>query len=225
MRPRAVLFDAGNTLLLLDYPRLAEGVSRATGVPLSGPGLAAQAGPAARLMERGEGSDRERASRFLEQLFRLAGVPEGRMDLVRDTLLWMHRERHLWGEMDPATPGVLARLRSAGLRLGVISNSDGRIEEALAAVGIRDAFECIIDSQLVGVEKPDPRIFAIALEQLALPPTEAVYVGDIYEVDVVGARRARLEAILLDPHGNHHGRDVPTAANIRAVADLVLGTE
>ena len=154
-----------------------------------------------------------------------AGVPPEQNEVVRDTLLALHRERHLWGAIDPATAPALGRLRHAGLRLAVVSNSDGRAEEALAVAGIRDAFELVIDSQLVGVEKPDPRIFAIALERLGLPPAAALYVGDIYEVDVVGARRAGLDVILLDPLGLHAGRDVRTAPSVAAVADLLLDAD
>lgn len=221
MSLKAVLFDAGNTLLFLDYSRLAPAVGRATGVPLTVEGLAAQAGPAARSLERRDGTDRERATRYLESLFRLAGVPEDRMQVVRDTLLTLHLERHLWGGMDPETPAALERLRAAGYRLAVISNSDGRASEGLAAAGILDAFELVIDSALVGVEKPDPRIFSITLERMGLLPSEAVYVGDIYEVDVVGGRAAGLDVILLDPLGLHAGRDVPTAVSIAAVAGML----
>ena len=80
----------------------------------------------------------------------------------------------------------------------------------------------MIDSQLVGVEKPDPRIFAIALERLGLAPADGLYVGDIYEVDVIGARRAGLDVILLDPMGHHTGRGVRTARNVAQAAELVL---
>jgi putative hydrolase of the HAD superfamily len=59
----------------------------------------------------------------------------------------------------------------------------------------------IVDSSVVGVEKPDPRIFTIALERLAEEPERAAYVGDFPDVDVVGARAAGLVAILLDPFG------------------------
>lgn len=222
MSLKAVLFDAGNTLLFLDWPRLAVAVGQATGVPLTAAGLSAQAGPAGRQLERGDGTDRERATRYLETLFLLAGVPEARMPEVRDTLLALHRERHLWSGMDPATPAALARLGAAGYRLAVISNSDGRAAEGLAAAGILDAFERVTDSGLVGVEKPDPRIFALTLELMGLEPGEALYVGDIYEVDVVGARATGLEVILLDPLGLHAGRGVPTAASIPAVAELIL---
>lgn len=222
MSLRTVLFDAGNTLISLDYPRLAAAVGGATGVNLSAEGLAAKAGEAALALERGDTTDRERATRYLELLFELAGVPLSRMELVRDTLLRLHHERHLFGAMDPGTPAALTRLREAGLRLAVISNSDGRAEEALEAVGIREQFEFVIDSQLVGVEKPDPRIFAIALERMGLGPADGLYVGDIYEVDVIGARRAGLDVILLDPMGHHAGRDVRTARNVAEACELVL---
>ena len=223
MSLRAVLFDAGNTLLYLDYPRLARGVAAATGIPLTGAGLAAHGRAAAAMLERGDTTDRERASRYLEQLFLLAGVPSARLDLVRDTLLALHRERHLWGAVDPGTALALDQLLDAGFRLAVVSNSDGRAEEGLIAAGLRDRFELVVDSQLVGFEKPDPRIFDCALRAMGLTPSEALYVGDLYEVDVVGARRAGMDVILLDPEGQHSGREVRTA---RTVAEAVrMGLE
>jgi putative hydrolase of the HAD superfamily len=219
---RAVLFDAGNTLLFLDYPRLARGVAAATGMPLSGADLEAQAGPAALALERSDTSDRERAGRYLETLFRLAGVPGNAMAVVRDTLLGLHREKHLWASVKAGTSEALEALRAAGYRLAVISNSDGRAVEGLAAAGLLAHFEEVIDSELVGCEKPDPRIFLTALERMGLSPAEALYVGDIYEVDVVGARRAGLDVILLDPLGNHPGRDVRVARSLREVVEIVL---
>jgi len=220
---RAILFDAGNTLLFLDHARLAPAMARATGVNLTAELLAEKGHEAAALLERADGTDRERASRFLETLFRLAGVPAEQSEVVRTTLLELHRERHLWGGTHPETAGALGRLSAAGYRLGVVSNGDGRAEEALIALDLRRHFELVVDSQLVGVEKPDPRIFAVALEAMGVAPSEALYVGDLYEIDVVGARRAGLDVILLDPRGRHRGRDVRTAATIAEVAELILG--
>lgn len=222
MSLRAVLFDAGNTLVHLDYPRLALRVGRATGVPLTAERLLARSGEAAMRMERGDGTDRERASHYLEQLFLLAGVPAAQTDLVRDTLLALHREQHLWSGVDPGTGPALDRLLRAGLRLAVVSNSDGRADEALVAADLRGRFEFVVDSQLVGFEKPDPRIFEFAFERLALDRREVLYVGDLYEVDVVGARRAGMDVILLDPLGKHRDRDVRTAASVAEVAEMLL---
>lgn len=221
MSVRAVLFDAGNTLLFLDYERLAAGVSPVAGFELTGQGLARGADQAAREMERAAATDRERASLYLETLFRLAGVPEERLDDVRAVLRRLHAERHLWTGVDAGTPAALARLRAAGLLLGVVSNSDGRVDEALAAAGLREYFDVVMDSGVTGIEKPDPRIFAAALDALSVPPEEAVYIGDIYEVDVVGARAAGLSAALVDPDGRHAGRGLPTGRTVAEVIDLL----
>jgi putative hydrolase of the HAD superfamily len=220
--PKAVLFDAGNTLLFLDYERLAGAVGAATGRPLTGPQLAAQAKPAALALERADTTDRQRATVYLETLFLLAGVPADQLAVVRDTLLQLHKERHLWSGHDSATPAALERLRAAGIRLGVVSNSDGRADEALMAAGLRDNFEVVIDSQLVGIEKPDPRIFHLALDRMGVQPADALYVGDIYEVDVVGARRAGMPVVLLDPLSNHEGRDVTAVRSIAELAERLL---
>jgi len=222
--PRAILFDAGNTLLFLDYARLAAEVGAAIGQPLTADALARQAKPAALALERGETSDRERATAYLETLFLLAGVPPAQLETVRNTLLALHRQSHLWGAIPLDTDAALGRLARAGYRLGVVSNSDGRVEEALVAAGIRHHFAVVVDSQLVGVEKPDPRIFSVALEALGCEPSEALYVGDIYEVDVVGARRAGMDVVLIDPLGSHTGRDVATARSVAEVAAMVLGS-
>ena len=222
MKFRAVLFDAGNTLLFLDYERLAREVGAAVGVALTAQGLEAQSGEAALQLERSDTSDHDRASRYLETLFLLAGVPREKLGLVRDTLLRLHGERHLWSAMHPGTPAALARMRQAGLRLGVVSNSDGRVEEALAAAGIRADFEVIVDSRLVGFEKPDPRIFRLALARAGVEPGQAVYVGDLYSVDVIGARAAGIEGILLDPRGYWGPRDCATAPTVADVVALLL---
>ncbi len=91
---------------------------------------------------------------------------------MRDTLLMLHKEKHLWSAVHPGTVEALERLRDSGYRLAVVSNSDGRAEEGLAAAGLRPFFEFVIDSQLVGFEKPDPRIFEVALRQLGVAPAE-----------------------------------------------------
>ena len=193
---RAVLFDAGNTLLFLDYARMAAGVGTALGVPLSGAELASHAAEAAQAMERAE-TDQERATAYLEALFLLGGIPADRLGEVRTCLARMHGERHLWCSVPESTRTALARLKAAGLLLGVVSNSEGRVEEALKAAGLRDYFDVVVDSGVVGIEKPDPRIFQAALQALHVAPEEALYVGDLYEVDVLGAQAAGIEAVLV----------------------------
>ena len=222
MRVQAVLFDAGNTLLFLDYDRMAAAVGAAVGLPLTGPGLAGGVRAAARSMEQARANDRERATAFLEALFLEAGVPPASLNEVRETLRRLHVERHLWSGIAADTHDALARLRAAGLRLGVVSNSDGRVEEALEAAGLRDYFDVIVDSTLAGVEKPDPAIFRPALEVLGVPPEEALYVGDLYEVDVLGAHAAGMPAVLLVPAGGAPPPGCATVGSLGALADDLL---
>ena len=222
MIPSTVLFDAGNTLVFLDYNRLASAIGAALGLPLTEALLRQHAAEAAIAMEQGRLTDRERGTVFLLTLFERAGVPAGRSDELKAALLELHRRTHLWGATEPGTAEALARLKRAGLRLAVVSNSDGRATAALAATGLLDAFEFVIDSGEVGVEKPDPRIFQIALDRLGVSATETLYVGDLYEVDVVGARAAGLDVVLLDPAGAHAGRDVRTVRSVAELADGLL---
>jgi putative hydrolase of the HAD superfamily len=219
---RAVLFDAGNTLVFLDYERMALGVGTELGLPLTGKGLAVHAAEAASAMEAATGSDRDRAAVYLEALFRLAGVPASRMAQVSECLRRMHGELHLWCSVHERTHDALARLRAAGLRLGIVSNSDGRVDQALTAAGLRDYFDVVIDSSVFGTEKPDPAIFRAALEALDVAPEEALYVGDLYDVDVVGARAAGMEAVLLTPDGGRQNPACRTAASIDELVDALL---
>jgi HAD superfamily hydrolase (TIGR01509 family) len=217
-----VLFDAGNTLVFLDYARLAEGVGAALNLPLTTEGLSQHVSAATRAMELAAGADQARAAAYLETLFVLGGVPRDRLDEVRRCLGRMHRERHLWSSVAARSAESLSRLRRAGMLLGVVSNSDGRVDEALQSAGLREYFDVVIDSGLVGVEKPDPRIFHAALTALGVRPEEALYVGDLYEVDVVGARAAGIEAVLLAQLEESSVQRCRTAGSIEELVDQLL---
>lgn len=221
MRFRAVLFDAGGTLLFLDHARIAERLSAVCGARLTQARLDAAAPGAALALEQAAGTDGERAARYLEVLCLSAGLPASRWLEARAELYRMHRERHLWSAGDPRTAPALARLREHGLLLGVVSNSDGRVEDALQAAGLRDWFDVVVDSSVAGVEKPDPRIFQVALEQLGVAAGDALYVGDVHEVDVAGAQAAGMAAALVGP--NAAGTDVRSAATVADLVDDLLG--
>jgi putative hydrolase of the HAD superfamily len=146
------------------------------------------------------------------------------MRAVRQHLFSMHQERHLWSSVRPGTVESLSKLRAAGLRLGIVSNSDGRVDEALSAAGLREYFDVVLDSALVGMEKPDPAIFQAALDALGVAPGEALYVGDLYEVDVVGAQAAGMEAVLLT-ECDEPGRGCRTAPSIHDLVNILLQPE
>jgi putative hydrolase of the HAD superfamily len=100
----------------------------------------------------------------------------------------------------------------------VISNSNGSVGSVLEETGLTAHLDFVIDSGVVGVEKPDRRIFELALATAKVAAADAVYVGDLYSVDVIGARGAGLQAILLDPRGHWENRDCLRA---RSLADAV----
>lgn len=132
------------------------------------------------------------------------------------------RDMSLWGEVLPGTTECLTRLREAGIRLGVVSNADGRIAESLGRAGLAGFFDVIIDSTVAGVAKPDPRIFALALAELGTAPAETWYVGDTVAYDAAAADAAGLVSWVVDHQGLHsvpHPRRVRTLA---AVADAAL---
>lgn len=106
-------------------------------------------------------------------------------------------EGGIWRPFDDVVP-TLEALRSAGYRLAVISNWDISLEPLLVRHGLRDWFEVVLASLVEGVEKPDPRLFRIALSHLELLPAEVVHVGDHPEDDGDGARAAGIRPFLID---------------------------
>lgn len=131
-------------------------------------------------------------------------------------------ELHLWDYPIPGAVECLTRLREAGLRVGVVSNSDGRAADSLARAGLAQLVELIIDSGIVGVSKPDPAIFRFALEPLGLEPAETWYLGDTVAYDAAAADAAGLTSWVIDHRGLHtveHPRRVSTLA---AFADAVI---
>jgi putative hydrolase of the HAD superfamily len=153
---------------------------------------------------------------YFLNLLRATGVPPHLEQEANRRLKEAHVAENLWTHVAEETPAALGELRDMGYRLAVVSNADGRVEALLRGRGLADYFEFIIDSHVFGVEKPDPRIFRAAVERLALEPEVCLYVGDLYPVDVLGARAAGLEALLLDPW-DHFDVDVdriPTVAHL-----------
>lgn len=226
MPVRAAFFDAGNTLLALDYDVIGEAI-REAGHPVS----AAQVRRAeyhARVRldpHLAAGRSTEATDVFalyLRYLLAHLGIPwEGAVTRLPAVLRAAKRPWGVWSVPVPGAPAVLGRLRARGLRLAVVSNSDGTVANLLRAVGFADHLDAIVDSAVVGVEKPDPRIFLHAAGALGVRPEEAVHVGDLYSVDVQGARAAGCQAVLLDPGGTWPALDCPKVPDLDAAARLI----
>ncbi|TPW13743.1 MAG: hypothetical protein FD127_1822 [Acidimicrobiaceae bacterium] len=153
------------------------------------------------------------------------GVPEH--DVGAAAVALEHtRSAHLWRWPIPESLAALAMFHEAGVPMGVVSNASGQIEEVLRRSGICQVgtgtgvpMRTIIDSHVVGVSKPDPRIFESALVHFGETPRHRiVYVGDSVTMDIGGARAAGLHPVLLDPYDDHPGADFK---RIRSLLDLV----
>jgi putative hydrolase of the HAD superfamily len=224
MTPRAILFDAGNTLVYADPGRLAE-IFRSEGVVTDNESVAVAELEARRTLHEAirtghVGTEPEVWREYFRALFRHSGVPPERMGAAGRKVREVHHLDHLWTRVAPGTEGVLAGLLDVGFRLAVISNADGRMAQLLDRCGLLGFFEFVVDSQDLGVEKPDPKIFEEGSRRLGLPLADCLYVGDLYPVDYVGATSAGMSAVLLDPLGLH-GHRAPTISSLEDLVDYV----
>ena len=128
-----------------------------------------------------------------------------------------NEERNLWTFTFDWVRETLSRLATQGYRMSVLSNSPRSTFEVFHDLGLTGCFDGIFHSSGLGKEKPDPSIFVIVLDELKLRPSDALYIGDIYEVDVVGANKAGIGAVHLDPLGLYSGWP---GMHLRSVTEL-----
>jgi putative hydrolase of the HAD superfamily len=228
---KAVFFDAGGTLIHIDYPRIGSAIRQVLGreVPPEAWVAADYAGRDAveAAMASGEAqSDGSRWRVHFSAMLAAIGLSSDDFARVTPVVMESHRHMHLWCAVQPGTAEALAALKEAGWFVAVISNADGTVEKLLTGAGLTPHLRFIVDSGLVGVEKPNREIFDLALEKAGVSAAESYYVGDLFPVDVVGARNAGLTPVLLDPLGRYGRREVRTAPDVPSfVRELVSARE
>ncbi len=124
-----------------------------------------------------------------------------------------------------AAPGaleLLAELRQRGFAVGAISDWEDTLPALLAELQLIAHFDAVAVSSLVGVTKPNPRLFQDALRQVHCAPDETLHVGDWYELDVCGARAAGMDALLFDHAGRCPDADCPRVTTFGALSDRLL---
>lgn len=222
----AVLLDAGGVIVVPD--------PHATGPVLARFGGATDLATLVRAhyvgMRAHAGSTSEGSGIWLDYLrayVAAAGVTAEALDgaVVALTRVFGHR---IWRHPLIETVVALERLRAAGTPLGVVSNADGQVEAVLAHQGCCQVgpgggveVDVVVDSSVVGVEKPDAAVFAPALEVMAglgVDPGRIGYVGDSLRYDVAGARAAGLVPLLLDPDDLH--ADVGSATDVHRITSV-----
>ena len=217
---RTLFLDAGGVLVVPNWQRVS-GALAAHGVDVPPAALAAADPLARRDIDFGfdrTTTDRQRGWHYFNLILGHVGVPQSdRTDAALADLQAYHSAWNLWETVPEGVPEALDAIRRTGLTMVVVSNANGKLRELMARMDLARRFDVMLDSHEEGVEKPDPRLFQIALERSASRPEDTVHVGDLYRVDVEGARGAGLRAILLDSAGLYADADCP---RIRSLSDL-----
>ena len=169
-----------------------------------------------------EAYDRESQQRLSQALLSELGLPA--QELVSDYMdsleAWFSRP----GVVRPYAEvvEVLTGLLGQGYRLGIVSNWSWNLRQRVAQAGLEGFFEVVWASAYAGCNKPHPDIFAQALGQMGVTPARALYVGDSYRHDIVGARNAGLAAVLLNREGTAEAPDCPVIGSLQELDDLLV---
>jgi putative hydrolase of the HAD superfamily len=224
---QTVFLDAGGVLVWPNWARVSDTLGR-HGVPVSASALAVAEPRAKKRLDTGDTvratNDRQRGWTYFNLVLEEAGIAlDDATAAALAELEAYHQRANLWESAPAEVRPALASLRAAGLRLVVVSNSNGRLHHLLERIGLLDAFDQVFDSHHEGVEKPDPRYFEIALARSGARAAQTIHVGDLYYVDVVGARAAGITPVLFDVADLYPDAD---CLRVRSLADLpvALGT-
>jgi HAD superfamily hydrolase (TIGR01509 family) len=221
-----VFLDAGGVLVVPNWRRISETLA-AHGVRAAAADLEA-ADPRARyeldVAQGKHASDQQRGWLYFNLVLEKAGVQlSERTEAALIDLQAYHSRVNLWETVPDGVPEALARMRRAGLRLVVVSNANGRLRFLFDRVGLAAHVDLMLDSHEEGVEKPDPRLFELALERSGASRERTLHAGDLFHVDVEGARAAGLRAVLIDPGDLYAGFDCERVRSLGELADRLEG--
>lgn len=155
--------------------------------------------------------DRQWWWNYDRQVFSRLAIPEDKHEALFDEIYKFFEEPSAW-ILYPDTLESLETLKSKGFFLAVVSNWNSSLQKIIDGLNLSHYFEFVLTSAQAGWKKPSPRIFHIALSRAGVEPSRVVHIGDTYQTDVVGARRAGIRGIMLDRRGGtHHDHEVITA--------------
>lgn len=215
----AVLFDAGGVLVMPDPTVLAPLLSFYGAT--EDLAVYTRAHYRAMAVKSAHKSDEIDWSKYNDAYVEVVGVHEEHR-AEASYVLNRTRSPHLWRHRLPGARETLTALHEAGVPIGIVSNATGQIERILQQAGVCQVGEgdhapvrCVVDSHVVGVAKPDPRIFDFALPHFeGIARDQIAYVGDSLIMDVGGARAAELQPILLDPFDDAQDQDVERISSL-----------
>ena len=222
-----ILLDAGGVLVWPNWTRVADAL-RARGIVADATRMAAADPHARHALDVPEiinaSTDQRRGVTYFNFVLTHAGVPlsDGTASALAEIQQY-HRALNLWEYVPAFVEPALTTLKRRGYRLVVVSNSNGTLRAAFSRLGLAAFFDVLIDSAEEGLEKPDPKLFALALARAGASPSEAVHVGDMYYVDIVGARAAGISAVLVDEADLKVKTDCRRIRSIAELPSLVSG--
>jgi putative hydrolase of the HAD superfamily len=222
---KTVFLDAGGVLLFPNWHRIEDALAR-HGVTVSAEALSRAEPRARRILDDGgtigATTDASRGWLFFDLILEQAGVPRSAQTAAALAELHLYHQAHNLWELVPAeVVPALTALRQRGLTLVVVSNANGTLRKHMERIGLTSLFDVVLDSCEEGVEKPDPRLFQIALTRSASDPASTIHVGDIYQVDVVGARAAGIRPVLLDETNLRPDVDCDRVSSLRELVDQI----
>jgi putative hydrolase of the HAD superfamily len=221
-----IFLDAGQTLVEVNTDRVNRAVTP-LGISLDPDAFRREEAHVRAELDRPEviaaTDDWSRFFRYFDRtLERLGHSSETLRRSCIDAIQAEHGRGNLWDAVYPTTLPALQRLKALGCTLCVISNAQGDVVDLMNRLGLAPHFTAVIDSGDFGVEKPDPQIFQIAFERSGFPAgAPALYVGDIYHIDIVCARAAGIDAVLVDPYDLHGDKDCPRIRHLGELESLL----
>lgn len=222
---RGVFFDAGNTVVFPDYS-IYVGIAASLGASVEVDDVVRAEALARRAFDRAVAESPRGAGSFWPVYYTPFYQHLGLFGESMSLAIEKTREANaaglgIWCVPVDGFSATMDALEVRGLTVGVISNADGRLADRLRTLGMSDRFSFILDSALVGVSKPDPRIFEMAVETSGLPADACAYVGDYYEIDVRGAREVGMRPVLFDPVGFYDDVDCDTVTRFGDIVELI----
>ena len=204
---KAVGFDFGQTLAELDYGFIAQRLQE-RGAPFETGPARASSQRAWQVYGESKSLGHERAWRaMMEVQLRGGGVPDARIDELSGWLWTEQPRKNLWRRPIAGMIELVRELRARGVPVAIISNSEGHLAELVDELGWGSDFDVVVDSGRIGIDKPDPRIFAHASGAIGVALDQLLHVGDSWEADVHGALGASASAVWFDPR--HRERALP----------------
>lgn len=180
---------------------------------------------------RGEGPSTRGPRGYFRGYLTALRLAEDHLEVAAEAIMSAFRAPGLWGRIVPGSIDALRRLAQTAVSLGIVSNSDGTLEsrlvqEKICQIGEGEGVPMVVicDSTAVGVAKPDPGIFHIALEAVGVAPPNAVHVGDTIEADVKGALAAGVTPLHIDPYGFCSDQSHAHVKDLDDVTDMVIAS-